>query len=269
MNHPDSVSWMGVLASIHKYQLQIEEKLANTTPRTLPKKAIIVVEGLLLLGDCEGADMVRTEIDKYVVLDTESEEHTQDELCTRKFTRSHLGKISYEKRGVSKKEYRCYWDHYVEPKWIEHGRSRIEDVCPDAIRLDCCGDCDENVQKLLNTGWFSSTNKKTQMQSNPEKQKVMESKHPETSWPRDSDDDEEDEEEDEDDESEEEEVELDNTKQSQGDINGELERSGPSLQAFLMATIAAACASALDPSIRVGVLAVVLLVYWLWRGRKN
>lgn len=253
---------MDVLARIHKYQLQIEEKLANTTPKTLPKKSIIVIEGLLLLGDHEGASIVRTEIDKYVVLDSNSED--EDQLCERKYKRSHLSKVSYEQRGVSQKDYRCYWDHYVQPKWVEHGRSRLDEVCPDALHLNCCGDNDDNVKELIETGWFTSkklkTTKPLEKRKNLEKKQreSLNTKPPETSWPRDSEEDEEDEEIEED-------VDDDEVKEE----DSELERSGPSLKAFAIATVAAAIASVIEPAMRAGVLAVVLLVYWLWRGRKN
>ena len=143
MNHPASVDWDGVLSALRR--------------EADGDAAVIIVEGLLLLGDDAGAAAVRAEIDHYALLDVGADDAAaQAALCERKFARAHLGKKSYKERGVSAAAYRVYWDHYVEPRWRAHGRERARVVCPDCARLDCRAELDVNVAELLATGWFLS-----------------------------------------------------------------------------------------------------------------
>jgi hypothetical protein len=282
LNHPDSVNWLSVLTSVHKYQLQIEEKLLNTTPKTPPRNSVIIVEGLLLLADHEGADMLRTEIDKYVVIGSKSDKQSQDKLCRRKFTRSHLGKISYQQKGVSLEDYQCYWNSYVTPSWEKHGQSRIGEVCPDALTLDCFDEWEVSVDKLLNTGWFSKKSKSKPIPHASDGNKKKPNIPPETSWPRESESEgEEDDDEEEDDEDEKRydqhsrpnESYQEQQQQSDDDestaVTVTTEPSGPSLKAFLFATVAAALASTLEPMLRAGVLVGLGLVYWVYRQMRD
>mmetsp|Transcript_85549 Transcript_85549/g.165757 ORF Transcript_85549/g.165757 Transcript_85549/m.165757 type:complete len:372 (-) Transcript_85549:306-1421(-) len=164
LNSPGSVVWPKVLAHVHRLQLEAEEALAaalkengkgpRSSPKVLPNPTVIVVEGLLLLGKDRGAEAVRSEVDHFVLLDSRPDAASQRELWHRKYTRSHLGKPSYEQRGVSEEAYQVYWDAYVEPRWREHGRGRAATVCPDALRLDCHAPTNTNVKRLLDTGWF-------------------------------------------------------------------------------------------------------------------
>ena len=147
MNHPASVDWDGVLDALRRARVAAGAEAGG---------AVVIVEGLLLLGDDAGAAAVRAEIDHFVLLDAGADAASQAALCARQFARAHLGKKSYKERGVSAAAYRCYWDHYVEPSWRTHGRERALVVCPDCARLDCRAEPDENVAKLLATGWFPS-----------------------------------------------------------------------------------------------------------------
>ena len=73
-----------------------------------------------------------------------------NELCRRKWSRPHLGKPSYEQRGVSLAAYRVYWDGYVWPSWKTHSQQ----VPDGALRLTCTTTTDDSVRALLSTGWF-------------------------------------------------------------------------------------------------------------------
>lgn len=118
MNSPNSVRWSKVLAHVHRVQLEVEEELArvvaekernNRRSAPMPKPTVILVEGLLLLGDCPGAADVRSEIDHFVVAEARPDPASQRELWLRKYKRTHLGKPSYEQRGVSEEAYQIYW----------------------------------------------------------------------------------------------------------------------------------------------------------------
>ena len=73
-------------------------------------------------------------------------------LWRRKFKRSHLGKASYESRGVTPAEYAVYWDSYVWPRWMEHGEARIPG---GTLRIDCLLPVEDQVTQLFATDWFA------------------------------------------------------------------------------------------------------------------
>ena len=70
LNVPGAVNWMGALRRIHDLQLESEEAAAEVTRKALDRKTrppsvvprVILVEGLLLLGDDETAASVRREV---------------------------------------------------------------------------------------------------------------------------------------------------------------------------------------------------------------
>jgi uridine kinase len=106
MNHPDAIEWSRVEAEIQRADVSAD----------------VVVEGLLLCADHEGAAAVRRLCDLFVVIAVAPEDTSaQEAMWRRKWRREHLGKRSYRERGVLADEYRCYWEHYVWPRWMEHG----------------------------------------------------------------------------------------------------------------------------------------------------
>ena len=135
-NVPAAVDWSRVIEALDAAQ------------QHMPPPSV-VVDGLLLFGDHPGARQVLSLCDHTVVLWTD--ERASLELCQRKYTRAHLGKPSYQERGVAPDDYAAYWEGYVWPAWLEHGASRIP---ADALRLDCTQPTATQLDQLLGTGWF-------------------------------------------------------------------------------------------------------------------
>ena len=105
LNVPGSIDWAGVLEAIDA----AEATSAST----------VVVDGLLLLGDHEGAQSALARCNHLAVMWADgSDERAMRELWHRKYTRAHLGKRPYKERGVSEAEYAVYWAHYVWPSWV-------------------------------------------------------------------------------------------------------------------------------------------------------
>ena len=75
----------------------------------------------------------------------------QEVLWRRKWTRSgHLGKKSYEERGVTADAYAAYWGDYVSARWKEHGLDRVEAVAGRIHRVDAhAGDRSAQVERIL------------------------------------------------------------------------------------------------------------------------
>ena len=111
----------------------------------------VVIDSLLLLGDHPGARRVRSLCDQLVVLMAD-DAPARHALRRRKYARAHLGRPSYEQRGVSEAEYEIYFEHYVWPSW----RAIESRVPPSALRLDCLQPTAAHVETLLSTGWFDS-----------------------------------------------------------------------------------------------------------------
>lgn len=142
-NVPASVDWEGVLSAV-------DEAVASA-PGDVSASSTIIVDGLLLFGDHPGAQKVLARCDHCAVMWTDGDD-AKAILRTRKYTRSHLGKPSYQQRGVSEAEYSVYFDHYVWPSWLTHGASRVP---PEALKLESCRlETDALVEMLLATGWF-------------------------------------------------------------------------------------------------------------------
>lgn len=138
-NVPASVNWDGVLSDIQ------QAMAAHSAEST------IIVDGLLIFGDHPGAEKVLRCCDQCAVMWAEGED-AKATLRSRKYTRSHLGKPSYQQRGVSEAEYAVYFDHYVWPSWVAHGADRVPS---DALKLDCIElTTEEQVERLFATGWF-------------------------------------------------------------------------------------------------------------------
>ena len=111
MNHPDAIEWRDVAANLFRADAQSDAG-----------DCVVIVEGLLLASDHSGAARVRELCDVFVVLGVPPDDAAAQEACwRRKWTREHLGKQSYRTRGVDAADYRCYWERYVWPRWIEHG----------------------------------------------------------------------------------------------------------------------------------------------------
>ena len=149
LNSPGAVGWLKVLQHVYRLQLEAEEAFAAATKKAKDEKSaaasaaaglsssspakaapakvttaalraarrrtVILVEGLLLLADDEGAAAVRAEVSAFAVLASRPDSGAQRDLWLRKYRRAgHLGKPSYETRGVTEADYKAYWDHYVE-----------------------------------------------------------------------------------------------------------------------------------------------------------
>ena len=182
LNVPAAVNWLKVLRKVHELQLEAEEAVAASAAATQSAKkgqqkeeeksgaaelaavrtrTVIIVEGLLLLGDDEGAALVRSEVDHFAVLSSSPDPGPQRELWTRKLHRAHLGKASYASQGVTEAQYQAYWEGYIEPRWREHGASRVGTaargaVGSDVLDLSCHAPVEVNVARLVSTGWFTA-----------------------------------------------------------------------------------------------------------------
>ena len=138
LNVPSAVDWSSVIDTMETAKREV----------TLDQAAV-VVDGLLLFGNHPGAQHALSLCDYAAVLWADST--AESELCRRKYSRSHLGKPSYQERGVHAEDYAVYWKNYVWPAWIEHGESRVP---ADALRIDCMQPVSKQVDALLATGWF-------------------------------------------------------------------------------------------------------------------
>jgi hypothetical protein len=141
LNHPASVDWEAVEAKIDAAVDAIVDGRRDGEERA----GVVLVDGLLLLG--EGADRVRSRCAEIVLLDdAHDDEATQRDLARRKWRRGgHLGKKSYEDRGVSEDAYWAYWRDYVAPRWKAHGLDRAPQ---DATVLDCRAPVAESAAAL-------------------------------------------------------------------------------------------------------------------------
>lgn len=159
-NVPGSINWDGVLSDIDKVVTSSADSTAaaesnSGTSTSSTCTTTIIVDGLLLFGDHPGAQEVLERCDHCAVMWAGGEdEDAKAALRARKYTRRHLGKSSYQERGVSEAEYSVYFDHYVWPSWVTHGANRVP---PGALKIDCLRlTTDEQVEILLATGWFPS-----------------------------------------------------------------------------------------------------------------
>ena len=111
----------------------------------------MVVEGHLLFSpEHAGAAALRRLCDHHVVLCANAGDATAMEaLWRRKYERGRP--TPYSARGVTPEAYRCWWDAYVWPRWLEHGERGIP---PDAWRIDCHAPLDDTVARLVASGWF-------------------------------------------------------------------------------------------------------------------
>ncbi|EOD15767.1 hypothetical protein EMIHUDRAFT_119278 [Emiliania huxleyi CCMP1516] len=134
-NVPAAIDWSGVADAV------VSAKQAAQS---------VVVDGMFVLADHPGARTVLQMCDHAAVL--WADEHAATELCSRKYTRKHLGRSSYEERGVSAEEYRVYWENYVWPAWLQHGASSLP---ADCLRIGCTEEPAAQLDQLLGTGWFS------------------------------------------------------------------------------------------------------------------
>ena len=142
-NVPAAVDWERVLTAVTE---------ANAASASSGEESTILVDGLLLFGDHPGAQHVLKQCDHCAVLWAEGES-AKAALRSRKYTRGHLGKASYQQRGVTETEYQVYFDHYVWNRWETHGAKRVP---PDALRLEHDVPTQSHVETLRATGWFPS-----------------------------------------------------------------------------------------------------------------
>lgn len=126
LNHPDSIDWVSCADAVDAAVEAVVDA---------GNGGIVIVEGLLLLGT--GAARVRDRCSELVLLDDGyGDPAKQETLWRRKWKRSgHLGKPSYEDRGVTADEYKAYWDDYVSARWKEHGLDRIEAAGRGVVHL--------------------------------------------------------------------------------------------------------------------------------------
>ncbi len=130
LNHPDSVDWAACADAVDASVEAVVDAGGG---------GVVIVEGLLLLG--AGAERVRDRCAQLVLLDDGYDDPAKQEvLWRRKWTRSgHLGKTSYQQRGVTADEYEAYWG-YVAARWKEHGLDRVEAAGRPIHRVDAHAD---------------------------------------------------------------------------------------------------------------------------------
>jgi len=140
MNVPDAVDWVRVIADLDAKREQ--------------QRGPIIIDSLLLFGDHPGALQVLERCDEVAVLWADGScEHSMRTLQTRKMLRSRSGP-SYQQRGVTEEEYRVYWEHYVWPRWEQHGASRAPS---GALRIDCLEPTAAQLDEVIQAGWLPTT----------------------------------------------------------------------------------------------------------------
>ena len=97
-NVPAAIDWA---AAEHAIRAAITKCRHSGVP-------LLLVEGFLLLSQPRVASL----LDRCIYLSVEEGEQS-DELMRRKWQRTHLGKASYQERGISIGEYRAYWSECV------------------------------------------------------------------------------------------------------------------------------------------------------------
>ena len=156
MNHPDAIEWRDVAADV-----------CRAGSKSDAGDRIVIVEGLLLASDHRGAARVRELCDVFVVLGVPSDDADAQEACwRRKWTREHLGKQSYRSRGVDADDYRCYWERYVWPRWVEHGAASMAmteiAAAPSTLQLRATDAPAQSVARLV--AWLDAQRASPQMQ---------------------------------------------------------------------------------------------------------
>lgn len=134
LNHPDAVDWKAAEDALDgAVDAVVDARLRGGAG------GYVLVEGLLLLGE-GAAERLRDRCGAVVLLDDRhGDADAQEVLWRRKYTRrGHLGKPSYEDRGVSEAAYAAYWSDYVAKRWKAHGLDRASSVDPKRlVVLDC------------------------------------------------------------------------------------------------------------------------------------
>jgi len=118
-NCPEAVEWDGVRAAV--------SQAAATAGQ-----GVVLVEGFLVL--CDGP--VREMLDAVVMLEFKGGRDAEEEVIRRKWTRRHLGKLSYEERGVSFADYCVYWDGYVHLRFTEYAAKGTPPPGKPVVSLD-------------------------------------------------------------------------------------------------------------------------------------
>ena len=108
-NIPAAMDW--VAAERH-----VVEAIEAAT--TSGEPGMLLVEGFLLFSQPQ----LLAQMDRLVYLTVNDAE--KEILMMRKFERAHLGKPSYEDRGVTVEEYRRYWDECVIDRFLRWGATR-------------------------------------------------------------------------------------------------------------------------------------------------
>lgn len=107
-NVPAAIDWVAAEA-------RVREVIATATVAGTP---MVIIEGFLLFSQPALVAL----LDKAVYLTVaDSDKQT---LMMRKFTRDHLGKKSYQARGVSMQEYAVYFEECVIDRFEAHGKAR-------------------------------------------------------------------------------------------------------------------------------------------------
>jgi hypothetical protein len=105
---PAAIDWVAAEA-------RVREVIATATVAGTP---MVIIEGFLLFSQPALVAL----LDKAVYLTVaDSDKQT---LMMRKFTRDHLGKKSYQARGVSMQEYAVYFEECVIDRFEAHGKAR-------------------------------------------------------------------------------------------------------------------------------------------------
>ena len=140
-NQPDAIQWDAAHA-----------ELQESLPAAAEAGEAIVLDGMPLLADHAGAARLREMCAGRCIVLEAVDAAAVGTLRQRKYTRSdHLGKRSYAERGVSEEEYGVWWDHFVWPRWVEHGAGRVPE---GALRLGCLSPTEQQVAAVLETGWL-------------------------------------------------------------------------------------------------------------------
>ena len=128
-NIPESVNWAAAEAHIREV----------ITCAISSRTGLIIIEGFLLFSQPQLIAL----LDRTVYLTVDDAE--KEILMMRKYRRSgHLGKLSYESRGITVEEYTRYWDECIIDRFQKYGSRRP----PGTIDLPCTMATAEQVERL-------------------------------------------------------------------------------------------------------------------------
>ena len=139
-NCPGCIDWPAFENAVRQ---AIDEK-----SQSVVRSQLLLIESFLLLH----SQFIVSKLN-YLIRINVSEANWPD-IIRRKWGRRHLGKASYQERGVTFEEYSVYWSHYVVRRFHECAAgdaARLRGTAAVVLEVDSSSPPDATVQRLLST----------------------------------------------------------------------------------------------------------------------